>query len=118
MGRFSEAIYGTRPWKTFGEGPTEVAGGMFSEAKTKSFSAADIRFTTKAGALYAITLGKPGETIVIASLKSAPMQRVEMVGSNAPLDFKQDSNGLHISVPASASHDYGVALKIMGDGLV
>lgn len=118
MSRFSEAIYGTRPWKTFGEGPTEVAGGMFSEAKTKSFSAADIRFTTKAGALYAITLGKPGETIVIASLKSAPVQRVEMVGSNAPLDFKQDSNGLHISVPASASHDYGVALKIMGDGLV
>ena len=31
MGRNSEAIHGTRPWRTFGEGPTRVAGGMFSE---------------------------------------------------------------------------------------
>lgn len=117
MNRFSDAIYSTRPWRVFGEGPTEVAAGMFSEGKTKNFSAADIRFTTKAGALYAITLGKPGDTVSVASLKNTPVKRVEVVGSSEPLAFAQDGSGLHISVPASASHDFGIALKIMGDGL-
>lgn len=118
MNRFSEAIHGTRPWKSFGEGPTEVAGGMFSEGKTKGFTAADIRFTTKGGALYAITLGKPGDKVVIASLKDAPVKRVEMVGSNAPLAFQKTDAGLVVTVPPAASHDYGVALKLMGEGLV
>lgn len=118
MSRFSEAIYGTRPWKTFGEGPTEVAGGMFSEGTQKPFTAADIRFTTKAGALYAITLGKPGDTITIAALKDAPVKRIEMVGASEPLVFQKTATGLVVTVPAAASHDYGVALKIFGEGLV
>ena len=29
-----------------------------------------------------------------------------------------DGAGLHVAVPSAASHDFGVALKIMGDGLV
>ena len=91
---------------------------MFSEFKTKEFSAADIRFTTKAGALYAITLGRPGDTVTIASLKGAAVKRVEMVGSTAPLDFKQTGEGLAVALPPAASHDYGVALKIVGEGLV
>ena len=28
-----EAIYGSRPWKQFGEGPTTVAAGSFSDNK-------------------------------------------------------------------------------------
>lgn len=118
MGRFSEAIYGTRPWKTSGEGPTEVAVGAFNESKTKAFAAADIRFTTKAGALYAMTLGKPEGNVTIASLKGAKVERVEVVGSPAPLAFKQDGGGLHVVLPPAANHDFGVALKIRGKGLV
>jgi alpha-L-fucosidase len=117
MGRFSEAIYGTRPWKKPGEGPTEVPQGMFSEFKIKPFTAADIRFTTKNGALYAITLGK-AEAVTVKSLAGTKVARVEVVGAAAPVDFKQDADGLHLNIPPAASHDYGVALKIMGDGLV
>ncbi len=40
-----EAIYGTRPWKVYGEGPTEVVGGSFNDTKREAFSAQDIRFT-------------------------------------------------------------------------
>ena len=29
-----EGIFGTRPWKVFGEGPNRAGGGMFSEAKS------------------------------------------------------------------------------------
>src|SRR2546426_7921910 len=31
-----EAIYGTRPWKAYGEGPTKVAGGSFNDTKRRS----------------------------------------------------------------------------------
>jgi alpha-L-fucosidase len=119
MARNSEAIYGTRPWKIAGEGPTHVASGQFGEAKVDPFTAADIRFTTKNGALYVLTLGKPETTtLTLASLAQAKVARVSVVGSSAPISFKQDSKGLHIALPVTASHDYGVALKIMGKGVV
>ncbi|MDB5734750.1 MAG: hypothetical protein JWN16_1387 [Alphaproteobacteria bacterium] len=117
--RFGEAIYGSRPWKISGEGPTQIASGQFGEGKMKPFEAADIRFTTKGAVLYVITLGRPNGMVNIASLaKAGVVKRVEVVGSTAPLSFTQDGTGLHVSVPSAASHDFGVALKIMGDGLV
>ena len=45
MGRFSEAIYDTRPWRIFGEGLTAVGAGMFGERNQKPFTAQDVRFT-------------------------------------------------------------------------
>ena len=54
-----EAIYGTRPWAVYGEGPTEVVGGSFNDTKRQAFTGQDIRFTTKPGALYAIALAPP-----------------------------------------------------------
>ena len=54
-----EAIYGTRPWLIYGEGPTTVERGGFSEGADKPFGPQDIRFTTKGDALYAIALGWP-----------------------------------------------------------
>ena len=116
--RFGEAIYASRPWKVSGEGPTQIASGQFGEEKMKPFEAADIRFTTKGPVLYAMTLGRPSGTVNIASLaKGGSVKRVEVVGSNAPLNFTQDASGLHVSVPPAASHEFGVALKISGDDL-
>src|SRR5512143_2043107 len=34
-----EALYGTRPWKQFGEGPTQRAGGAFKEKDEKPYTA-------------------------------------------------------------------------------
>ncbi len=42
-----EAIYGTRPWKVFGEGPTAVVEGPFTDTKRQAFTPQDVRFTTK-----------------------------------------------------------------------
>lgn len=50
---------GTRPWTTYGEGPTQVVAGEFHDTATKPFTAQDIRFTTKDKDLYAIALGWP-----------------------------------------------------------
>jgi alpha-L-fucosidase len=116
--RFGEAIYASRPWKRSGEGPTQIASGQFGEGKMKPFTAQDIRFTTKGPALYAITLGRPTATVDITSLANlGSVRRVEVVGSNAPLQFNQDGGGLHVAVPPGASHEFGVALKITGQGL-
>jgi alpha-L-fucosidase len=116
--RFGEAIYASRPWKVSGEGPTQIASGQFGEEKMKPFEAADIRFTTKGPVLYAMTLGRPSGSVNIASLANAgSVKRVEVVGSNAPLAFTQDATGLRVTVPPGASHEFGIALKISGDGL-
>jgi alpha-L-fucosidase len=78
-----EAIYGTRPWLVFGEGPTRTGGGGFSENRDAAFTPRDIRFTAKAEALYAIALGWPGKEFKIqaARVESAtPAARVELLG--------------------------------------
>ncbi len=61
-----EAIYGTRPWRTYGEGPTKVAAGSFHDTDTAKYTAEDFRFTTKGDGIYAIGLAWPtsGEAVI------------------------------------------------------
>ena len=72
-----EAIYGTRPWRTYGEGPTKVAAGSFHDTDTRPFTAQDFRFTTKGDVLYAIGLGWPanGEAVIHSLAKTAGVNR-------------------------------------------
>ena len=61
-----EGIFGTRPWKVFGEGPASdnaapISAQGFNEGKNKPFTAQDIRFTTKGNTLYAIAMGWPDD---------------------------------------------------------
>lgn len=51
-----EAIYHTHVWRKFGEGPTQIVEGQFSDGIKKNFTSQDIRFTTGGGCLYAIAL--------------------------------------------------------------
>jgi alpha-L-fucosidase len=111
-----EAIYGTRPWKTFGEGPTKTEGGAFKE--NAEYTAGDIRFTTKGGALYAITLGEPKGQVRIASLgaraglETRPVKSVALVGATAPLRWTQQDDALVIDVPASLPTAIASSFKI------
>ncbi len=54
-----EGIYGTRPWRQSGEGPTQVADGAFTDTKRTVFTSEDIRFTAKEGAVYAHVMAWP-----------------------------------------------------------
>ncbi|HNP20920.1 MAG TPA: alpha-L-fucosidase [Panacibacter sp.] len=94
-----EAIYGTRPWKVFGEGPTESASGSFADQKIP-FNAKDIRFTTKGKTLYAIAMGLPTENTTINSLGlkqgNGKIASVKMVGSTQPVKWKQQDDALVI----------------------
>jgi alpha-L-fucosidase len=122
LARFGDAIFDTRPWRIFGEGPTAVASGQFGEATAKPFTAQDVRFTTKKDDLFAITLGPlASDTLTVGSLADGPagtIERVELVGVADPLAFTRDATGLHVNLPQHARDDYGLALRIKGRGIV
>ncbi|HEX2585057.1 MAG TPA: alpha-L-fucosidase, partial [Steroidobacteraceae bacterium] len=115
----SEAIYGTRPWKVYGEGPTETAAGEFHEKS--NYTAQDIRFTTKGNVLYAITLGEPSGTTTITSLaknnkhESRRVHRVELLGVNSRLKFHQSDAALIVELPGSLPSRHASALRIHFD---
>jgi alpha-L-fucosidase len=101
--RNGEAIYGTRPWTMFGEGPTETADGTFAESRAKPYTARDFRFTTRASFLYAIQLAEPDGAIVLTSLPSSrPVKAVTLLGHGEPLTFRQDGGGLTVFPPVGA----------------
>lgn len=110
-----EAIYGTRPWKVYGEGPTESASGSFADQKVP-FNAKDIRFTTKGHTLYAIALGVPKETLSIKSLGASQgngkIASIKVVGSAAALKWKQQDDVLLIEPLKIYPSENAVAFKI------
>lgn len=117
-----EAIYGTRPWKIYGEGPTKVTAGSFHDTDTANYTAEDFRFTTKDNALFAIELGWPstGEA-VIHSLGSAAMGNkkigsVVLLGSDTKLSFQQQPDGLHIQLPPQPLGKYAYAYRVVFAG--
>lgn len=102
-----DAIYGTRPWTTYGEGPTKVQPGSFHDTDTVNYTAEDFRFTTKGSDLFAIELAWPaGNEAVVKSLRAEgrpemrKIEAVHLLGSDAKLTFTQAADGLHIQLPA------------------
>ena len=52
MAASSEGIFGSRPWKVYGEGPTPVPPRARRATRPSPYTPADIRFTTKGGHSY------------------------------------------------------------------
>jgi alpha-L-fucosidase len=114
-----ESIYGTRPWKVYGEGPTRVVGGMFQEAKRTPFTGADVRFTQKDGALYAILLGLPegGEAVIYSlgsnlALYPAEFGRVTLLSTGEPLEWRREAGALRVMLPEEKAGEVATVLKI------
>ena len=95
-----EAIYGTRPWTTSGEGR-------------------DIRFTTAGDTLYALFMAWTAGDAVIAALAkgvgpAGTVEHVTLLGGPAELTFKQDAAGLHLTFPSEKSAGPVFAVRITG----
>ncbi|MBV8388409.1 MAG: alpha-L-fucosidase [Mucilaginibacter sp.] len=122
----SESIYGTRPWKIFGEGPAQQAvaqlnGPGFNEGKGKQLTHEDIRFATKGDALYATAMGWPedGKLVIKSLAKNSehfpkPIQKVEWLPTKQSLTFERNENGLLISLPEKGADGltFANAIKI------
>ncbi len=109
-----EAIYGSRPWITFGEGPTETASGTFAESKAKPYTAQDFRFTVNSGALYAIQMAWPDSgSATIASIRpDYPVRAVKLLGSGADVPFRQTGDGLVLTPPADSPRQLAYVYRI------
>lgn len=112
-----EAIYETRPWKIFGEGPTEMkSGGHFSAHV--NYTASDVRFTQKDDTIYAITLGTPEKEInIIAlsknnSLEEPDFTSITSLNGDYIASWKQTNDGLKIKLKENAPKEIAYAFKI------
>jgi alpha-L-fucosidase len=117
------AIYGTRPWKISGEGPTGTAEGHLSEGKNKPYTAKDIRFTQDGKNLYAIILDWPKNSeVFIKSLNSntavgtTGIKSIEMLGSKAQLKWSRTEQGLFVNLPQKKVGEFAHVLKINPKG--
>jgi alpha-L-fucosidase len=107
----SKSIYGTRPWKIFGEGPQQesavaLTAQGFNEGKGKSYTFEDIRFAQKDKKLYATIMAWPeNNTAIIKSLgKSSPhykekIKQIKLVSTGAKLNFVQKEGALEVFFP-------------------
>ena len=114
-----EAIFGTRPWKVFGEGPQRLRGGMFNEGALR-YTAKDIRFTTKGETLYAIALGWPDDgklQVRSLALAAGKIESVALFGASGAPAWSQRDDGLWVTLPAKKPCEHAYVLKIAGHGL-
>lgn len=112
-----EAIYSTRPWITYGEGPTTVKE-RYSEEIKESFTSKDFRFTTKGENLYAFCLDWPDQeaAITIKSLSLGKeldkISRIDLLGHDGALKWLRNSEGLKIQLPSKKPCEYAFAIRI------
>ncbi len=116
-----EAIYGTHFWRTFGEGPTEVVEGFFTDGTAKVFTGEDIRFTAKDGHLYATVLSYPkSNEVTVKSLKKGGkhfhgvISDVCVLGYDGNLSWENDKEGLKVKTE-NIKTDKPVVIKLTVD---
>lgn len=130
-----EAIFGTRPWTKYGEGPDTIKARYMNELQGPfivkdnlntypngkpqfHFTASDIRFTTKGNTLYAIVLGWPGNGASV-SIKSLALgsgkekiKRVQLLGSKEKIAFSRNEDALVLKLPSQQPCEHAIVLKI------
>ena len=123
LGINGEAIFGSRPWKIFGEGPTTIQEGHFTDTDRDHFTPQDIRFTTKGNAFYIAIMADPGEIGEVPSLTpemfpGARIISMRLLGMDEPLDWQQAKDGLKIFFPKNKPGKHAWVIKIVTDGLL
>jgi alpha-L-fucosidase len=127
----SEAIYGTRPWTTFGSGPaTNVSAdagagasghhqaGAFNERLRKPLSASDVRYTKKGSTLFAFAMGWPEKQALFPELalggahNVGKIVNVQLLGYAGKLNWTQTAQELRIDLPPEKPCDHAIAFRI------
>lgn len=126
LGKYGEAIYGTRPWYTYGEGPVKEADERNADSARgrkyfeRKYTSADIRYTSKGNTIYAIALGQPkaGETLLLKSFNKDALPRkiniktVTMEGTRQKVKWSYSNDGLSVEVPERISGSMAAVFKV------
>jgi len=122
--KYGEAIYRTRPFVDYGEGPTEMEkGGHFVRMK-RPYGSQDIRYTRKGETVYAIVLGWPGENKQVVmkifdkgnKAEHIKVTDVSMLGTRSKIKWERTDTGLVINTPAKKIDDLAIVFKLKTSG--
>jgi len=119
LGTNGAAIYGSKPWKQFGEGPTGVAKGHHSEKKNKTFTSDDFRFTTNHNKLYVSAMdwaeNEQYEINALAKVEGQcpwDIQTIKFLGCDQDFSWDHTTAGLIIDVPADICGAHAFVFEI------
>ena len=118
-----EAVYGTRPWRVAGEGPTEQVEGSFTDGTPVSFGSRDLRFTSRSDVtgsyVYATALGWPGEGRLRirsfgrgAGLLAPRVAALSVLGHAGPVEWTLTDDALEVLLPRERPSEHGVTVKL------
>ena len=127
--KYGEAVYSTRAWEKYGEGPTKMGAAHGVMGAPIAGTAQDVRYTRSKDnkTLYAILLGrdKDQKNVTLNSLSSDRidlnnLQSVELIngeaGKYSPLTFKQNSKGLTVDLPEQSFEEMAYVIKFNFEG--
>ena len=109
-----EAVYRTRVWRRYGEGPTLIVEGQFADGIKKNFTSQDFRFTTAGGYLYATVLKCSEDgNYCIRCLGEQDASRqanfhgiikdITVLGSAEAVQWGRDKAGLHLKTKVKSA---------------
>jgi alpha-L-fucosidase len=118
-----EAIYNAKLWRKYGEGPTQIVEGQFSDGIKKNFTSKDFRFTTNNGYLYATALKcSDNGDYCIRSLGKQDASRqanfhgiidnVQVLGSDNIPTWTRTEDGLHLHTTLKSKNPIVFKIKI------
>ncbi|TXD46371.1 alpha-L-fucosidase [Polaribacter sp. IC073] len=139
----SEAIYASKPWKIYGDNlnsylkvleesgigeadlealKKQKSQEHFNERTLKStaYGSDEVRFTTNGNVLYMFVLNPSEGKIEIPSLglhskqKPGKISSIEIIGSDAHVEFKQGKKKLMLIVPAKRPNKLTTVFRIKG----
>jgi alpha-L-fucosidase len=129
--KYGEAVYATRAWEKYGEGPTKMGAAHGVMGSPSEGTARDVRYTRSKDntTLYAILLGWEDDQkeMVFKSLSSdridgKNLKSVELIDGEAgkylPLVFNQDTKGLIVNLPERTFEELAYVLKLSFDGKI
>jgi len=114
-----EAIYGTRPFSTYGEGPKRLTSSGHFVEMSADYTSENIRFTQKGDTVFAIQLGWAGgnKEIAIKSLGRKlgghlQIKNVTVLDSPEQIDWVVEDDALYVTTPSAAPNDIAICYKI------
>ncbi len=118
--KYGEAIYGTRPFVEYGEGPTKMqSGGGFARMQG-GYTAKDVRYTRKGKTVYALVLGWPGDSNQVTmtmfgkgnKAENIKIKDVSMLGTREKIKWERSDAGLIVTTPAKQVDNLAIVFKL------